>query len=96
MYIVSYYNVDRAFGGPEEGGWWYTYGIPETQFDRFTRGFATEDEAYVYADRLNRHLSPKLNEGRYSISSVLSDGNYQAIVSEGYPRPFPEETPYYN
>jgi hypothetical protein len=95
MYIVSYYMVDRAYGGPEEGGWWFDYGIPEPQLDRFARGFSTEGEAYEYARRLNRHVSPILNEDRREVSSVLSDGIYQAEVSEGYPRAYPERTPHY-
>lgn len=95
MFIVSFYETNRAYGGPEEGGWWFDYGIPEPSLDRFARGFATEGEAYAYAHRLNRHLSPKLNDGRYDISSVLCDGIYEAQVSEGYPRPYPEHTPHY-
>lgn len=97
MYIVSYYMIDKAYGGSEEGGWWYTYGLPEVDadLDRFARGFANMEEAYDYARRLNRHLTPKLNEGRRDISSVLSEGIYSAEVSEGYPRPFPEYVPYY-
>ena len=26
--FINAYGTDRAYGGPEEGGWWYTYGIP--------------------------------------------------------------------
>lgn len=26
MYYVNVYKLDRLYGGPEEGGWWYTYG----------------------------------------------------------------------
>ena len=25
MVYVSLYTVERAYGGPEEGGWWYPY-----------------------------------------------------------------------
>jgi len=87
--------IDKAYGGSEEGGWWYTYGLPEPDLDRFARGFATMEEAYDYARRLNNRVSPILNEGRRDISSVLSDGIYSAEVSEGYPRPFPEYVPHY-
>lgn len=27
FYTVAIYLVDRAYGGPEEGGWWYDYGV---------------------------------------------------------------------
>lgn len=95
MYIVSYYLLNRGYGGPEEGGWWFDYGDVEPSLDRFARGFATEDAAYDYARRLNRHVSPKLNDGGHDINSVLCDGVYEAIVSEGYPKSFPEEIPHY-
>ena len=25
-YVVAFYAVDRAYGGPEEGGWWFDTG----------------------------------------------------------------------
>ena len=27
-YVVAFYELDRACGGPEEGGWWYNRYIP--------------------------------------------------------------------
>ena len=27
-YTVAVFEVDRAYGGPEEGGWWFDYGQP--------------------------------------------------------------------
>ena len=45
--------------------------------------------------RLNRHLVRKLNKGRRSIGSVLSEGEYWAVINPGYPAPFPAERPRY-
>lgn len=28
MLFLNVYAVERAYGGPQEGGWWYNYGIP--------------------------------------------------------------------
>lgn len=28
LYTVTVFKVDRAYGGPEEGGWWYDCGYP--------------------------------------------------------------------
>jgi len=28
MLYVNAYRVSRAYGGPEEGGWWYDVGEP--------------------------------------------------------------------
>ena len=25
-YVVAFYEIDRRYGGPEEGGWWYDCG----------------------------------------------------------------------
>ena len=27
IWYVNEYETNRAYGGPEEGGWWYDYGI---------------------------------------------------------------------
>lgn len=60
---------DRCYGGPEEGGWYYTvfvplrfWWVPVRAADRFERRV----RAYV----------AKLNRGRREISSVLSEGRY--------------------
>ena len=41
-YTVAIFFVDRAYGGPEEGGWWYDFGEPDSDYARFTRGFRAE------------------------------------------------------
>ena len=28
MKYLNIYELAQAYGGPEEGGWWYTYGEP--------------------------------------------------------------------
>ncbi len=49
---VAVYECDRAYGGPEEGGWYYDCGdiIPGTE-----RSFLAEDEPqfHVYKELLN-------------------------------------------
>lgn len=51
-YIVALYRIDRAYGGPEEGGWWYDTG----DLDRPLRVCATEAAAATLAARINRLL----------------------------------------
>ena len=80
--------ADLAYGGPEEGGWY---------FDTFepVRIFVVPA---ARADSLRRHLARWVraaNEGRPSISSVLSEGRYttrSGIISQ----PEPQERPYYS
>ncbi len=95
MTTVAVFLVDRAYGGPEEGGWWYDTGEPAHEYARFTRGFRNDAPAAAYAARLNRVLCDNLNKGRHPISSVLSKGRYRALVCDGNPRPYPETRPHY-
>ena len=79
---VAVYQVDRAYGGPEEGGWYYDCGtlVPET-----VRAYEQDDfpQASEYVEMLQRRWPA--NEGyrvRYQI--------------EGLPEAsFPRERPYY-
>lgn len=95
IYSVAIYMVDRAYGGPEEGGWWYTFGEPDEEFAQFSRTFRSHDAASAYRARLERRVVDKLNVGRRSIGSVLSTGRYDALVAEGFPAAFPAERPFY-
>lgn len=94
-YSVAIYLVDRAFGGPEEGGWWYTYGIPEEEQVHHTKHFEKFDEAGRYSDILHDLIVKGLNEDRRDIGSVLSEGIYEVVIMEGEPKPFPERKPHY-
>lgn len=52
---VAFYETDRSYGGPEEGGWWYTTGsvIPWT-----IRAYESGDFAQiaVYRDMMEQRL----------------------------------------
>lgn len=94
-YIVSVYLEDMAYGGGEEGGWWYN----TAQLTRSIRRFRTHRAARQYATRLNDKLDSRLwgpNEGKRDISSVLSDGVYVARINRDTPPEFtPERRPRY-
>lgn len=94
-WTVAIYLEDRAYGGPEEGGWFYNYGIPSDEHAQYVMGFDNEDEANMYASMLNEIVCPTLNKGRPSIDSVLSEGRFTAIPFEGFPRPWPVHKPIY-
>ena len=98
FYTVAIYMEDRAYGGPEEGGWYYDTAqlVTEPRAATLLRGFDNQKDAFDYADALNQVYMPQWNEGRPEVSSVLSEGRYYAIVNEGMPAPYyPEETPHY-
>ena len=94
MYSVNLYLVDRAFGGREEGGWWYDCGHPVLH--PLNRVFETYEEArrYQYECLV---IQDQLNEGLPSIDSVLSQGQYRVYVGEEneLPAPFPAVKPHY-
>lgn len=74
---------DRAYGGSEEGGWYYTSFEPLRVF------YVPARSAHRFAVRLRRYAD-RLNEGRREISSVLSEGRYAVRHGhEGHtPRPY--------
>ena len=94
MFAVNLYLIDRAFGGREEGGWWYDCGQPVLH--PLNRVFETYEEAQKYRWECVA-VEAQLNEGLPSIDSVLSQGQYRFYVEdEGeLPAPFPAVKPHY-
>jgi hypothetical protein len=97
IYSVATYLCDRAFGGPEEGGWYYDCGEPIANRDVpmpvFVEG---KKEAIRKRDEMKKLIAASgINEGRYEKSSVLSQGIYEAHYCLGFPMHFPLERPRY-
>lgn len=94
-YIVAVYLQDLAYGGPEEGGWYYGTG----KLVRVMEVFRSEEDAISYCRRLNSKLESRLfgpNEGRRSMTSVLSEGEYRAEVHDDFaPQYYPKSRPRY-
>jgi hypothetical protein len=103
FYTVAVYLEDRAYGGHEEGGWWYDTATridDPSDFDLHTftpKIFPDEDAALAFAREINAQLEAGANADRRSdVSSVISEGCFRARVCEGYPDPhFPEIRPHY-
>lgn len=106
FYSVAIYLVDKAYGGPEEGGWYYDYGIRQdvnlsTEFPELKEFgvpaiFPNEERAIAWMENANHWLDQTANKGRREISSVLSTGRYRAEVHENYPpHHWPETRPHY-
>jgi len=92
-YIVALYEIDRAYGGPEEGGWWFDTGT----LVRLLALVPTEDRAVKLAERANR-LIERLQRHKRGVDSVLYDGGrHRAIIYERLaPSIFPETRPTYS
>jgi hypothetical protein len=104
MWCVAIYLVDKRYGGPEEGGWYYNCGVPldyalpdVPQQAAVPRYWPAEkyQEALRWQDYVQQTLDETVNKGRRPISSVLSEGVYQARLERGHPAPFPKERPHY-
>lgn len=65
--IVSEYTVDRCYGGPEEGGWWYDW----SDFVRVVGVFATREDAETFQATLREAQDAEDRESghrsRYSV-----------------------------
>lgn len=91
-YVVALYEVDLAFGGPEEGGWWYQTG----RLTRLLRLCPTEACAVAVAARANALLERLQRHRRPVSSAAYGGGRYAAIVHERIaPERFPATQPRY-
>jgi hypothetical protein len=91
-YVVALYETDKAYGGPEEGGWWYDTGT----LVRIIKVFKNEDKAWEYVNRATPSIDKVLNKDRYPVSSVLCTGWYSLEVHEDIaPQTYPTKTPRY-
>jgi len=96
FYSVGVYLEELCFGGPEEGGWYYSCFTFTTSLGEHTRSFKTREEARIYRDSLDP-LIEEWNEGRPALHSVLSDGRFTAMIVDELPlREYPTERPYYS
>lgn len=96
-YLVTVYLEDRAYGGPEEGGWWFNCGYPvdDTELGfKAQRRFKNLEAATGFARRLNDRLH-RINVDRPPVSSVSSEGIYCARVTSTKAQPFPRVQPHY-
>jgi hypothetical protein len=95
-YIIAVYDADRAYGGGEEGGWWYDTGV----LARIVKTFKNAEKAYAYCRRLNvrlesRRIGPNVDR-KYELGSVCCEGVFQAEVHEDCaPAHYPATRPRY-
>lgn len=100
FYSVAVYLEDRAYGGPEEGGWWYDCGQRVDDLPGFLPAIFAPDretDALLHRKAVEDKLNATLNKERRSdTGSVLSEGRYVAVLCEGYPAPhYPATRPHY-
>lgn len=94
-HFIAIYETDRAYGGPEEGGWWFDTGeLLEDEgvwaFDSWEAANAALPEIEAMVARRNK------DEKRREPGSVLCDGWLAAQIVEGVPeKEYPKHRPRY-
>ena len=83
--FVNVYAIDRRYGGPEEGGWWYDAGEPVGSVACVNR-----TEAGAVMVQLQQQY-PKTKK-RYSMGGV---DDWDVLVEEQPPKAFPAVRPHY-
>jgi hypothetical protein len=83
--FVNAYAVERCYGGPEEGGWWFDAGQPIE-----SRVCGTDAE--VEAARAELRAKYPRTDKRYS---VLGGDDYSVIVEDHPGCAYPTEWPRY-
>jgi len=106
-YYVNLYTSGRAYGGPEEGGWWYSY----LSHEKTLASFRTADEAEDFAGHVNHETSSTYNmgygphdgvdaAGQGDDSYILKGGSwgeehYKVLVETHRGKSLPTEEPRY-
>ena len=87
---LNEYLTDRAFGGGEEGGWWYDTGV----FVKSHGTFPTREAAFAARDGLDAWLAER-REGLHDPSSVHCTGWPELLVEQRPGANFPARRPRY-
>jgi hypothetical protein len=97
-WYASTYEVTQEYGGPEEGGWWYSRGFPTGVYHQFR----TREEANNYAMKLEmgrkeraHQLQQKLKASGDRGWSRAGEDDIKILVQQHPPRRFPESRPHY-
>lgn len=89
MKYVNVYLVQQAYGGPEEGGWWYDWGQPHVSIPEECPGGldATLKQWEAWC--------AKENDARPDYWSVASQGEYRVLIEDSPAVCWPSERPFY-
>lgn len=89
---VNVYEVNRHYGGPEEGGWWWDGGEPilSVRVTGKDEGEVEAAELILFEDLAKAY--PDVGN-RYSMAPLAVD--YQVRIEEHEGKHWPEERPHY-
>lgn len=84
-FYVNVYSLGQGYGGPEEGGWWFTCGEPIS-----FQIFETWDEACEWREVMEEKY-PQTGK----MYSVLGGDDWGVSIERHFARSFPDSRPYY-
>ena len=87
---VNAYELNKSYGGPEEGGWWYTTGIALASIP--VRNTEQEEAA---KQLLEHRLRQDYAKGNRNLGSVNCEGVLEIRTQDHTARDFPQERPRY-
>ena len=94
VYYVNVYETGRGYGGPEEGGWWFDFGIPTDEIPNSYKCFSTEMKDLILKEK--RDLIYELNKGRYPPESTANNSDWLIVCTETHKaKCYPEYIPRY-
>lgn len=91
IHYVNEYELNRGYGGPEEGGWWFDTG----RFVRCHGVFKSLDDARRLAGLLRDGEIAEKRAGCYPPGSVLCAGWPEVLVEDHPGRDYPRRRPHY-
>lgn len=100
-WFVHRYEVWQEYGGPEEGGWWYTQGEPAEgpAWLWYPLGYRDEEEAYARCREMNdaEHARREAEESHGFTSVMSARGTFFTFTVEDTvdPTEYPVDRPYY-
>lgn len=74
--FVTKYHIEREYGGPEEGGWYYDAHYPQETYEAFN---------LEYAEVLKAKFEKEIVPPEHELSSVLSEGKDYVVVEKHMP-----------
>lgn len=94
MLFLNIYILNQSFGGPEEGGWWYTTGEPV----KIAATFFNLENARKAQSALQERIDAERNKpmgARANLYSVACEGRMNCQVEPHPPQFFPDRRPHY-
>lgn len=93
-FFLNVYVTNQAYGGPEEGGWYYNVG----EFVRCAGTFFNEEHARAERDALQAHIDKTENDPRGPYAdrnSVLCEGEARVHIERFPGEDYPQSRPHY-